>query len=71
MFLLHYILPNYICILQEISKKNYVKINSYVEIVGQPQCLAGFFNAILLSGIVIFNFQINPLALKYLLLFTI
>tara|TARA_B100000674_G_scaffold148971_1_gene118381 strand:- start:998 stop:2248 length:1251 start_codon:yes stop_codon:yes gene_type:complete len=62
--------PTIYAFLQEISeKKNYVKINSYVEIVGQTTTvLAGSLAAILLSGIVIFNFKINPWPIENILL---
>ena len=48
--------------MQEITqKKNYVKINSYLEIVGQSTTvLAGSLAAILLSGITIYNLNIKP-----------
>ena len=54
--------PTIYAFMQEITqKKNYVKINSYLEIVGQSTTvLAGSLAAILLSGITIYNLNIKP-----------
>tara|TARA_B100001250_G_C19771212_1_gene777253 strand:- start:448 stop:1566 length:1119 start_codon:yes stop_codon:yes gene_type:complete len=62
--------PTIYAFLQEISqKKNYVKINSYIEIVGQSSTvLAGSFAAILLSGIMIYNFEIKPWPIENILI---
>ena len=61
--------PTIYAFLQEISqRKNYVKINSYIEIVGQSSTvLAGSFAAILLSGIMIYNFEIKPWPIENIL----
>tara|TARA_B100000900_G_scaffold20429_1_gene15880 strand:+ start:2918 stop:4165 length:1248 start_codon:yes stop_codon:yes gene_type:complete len=55
---------------QEISeKKNYVKINSYIEIVGQSTTVAaGGLAAILLSGLTFKSININPLSIEKILL---
>ena len=55
---------------QEISeKKNYVKINSYIEIVGQSTTVAaGGLAAILLSGIDFGFIKIEPLAIEKILI---
>tara|TARA_B100001057_G_scaffold500647_1_gene616871 strand:+ start:30007 stop:31254 length:1248 start_codon:yes stop_codon:yes gene_type:complete len=55
---------------QEISeKKNYVKINSYIEIVGQSTTVAaGGLAAILLSGLSFKSININPLSIEKILL---
>ena len=55
---------------QEISeKKNYVKINSYIEIVGQSTTVAaGGLAAILLSGLSFKSVNISPLGIEKILL---
>lgn len=62
--------PTIYAFMQEITeKKNYVKVNSYIEIVGQTTTvLAGSLAAILLSGIVIFNFKIKAWPIEKILL---
>ena len=50
-------------------KKNYVKINSYIEIVGQSTTVAaGGLAAILLSGIDFGFIKIEPLAIEKILI---
>ena len=58
--------PTIYAFMQEITqKKNYVKINSYLEIVGQSTTvLAGSLAAILLSGITIYNVNIKPWSIE-------
>ncbi|MBH76001.1 MAG: hypothetical protein CMP68_02425 [Flavobacteriales bacterium] len=51
------------------KKKNYVKINSYIEIVGQSTTVAaGGLAAILLSGLSFKSININPLSIEKILL---
>jgi len=62
--------PTIYAFMQEITqKKNYVKINSYLEIVGQSTTvLAGSLAAILLSGITIYNFNIKPWSIESIII---
>ena len=70
MFLLYNLLSHTICFSQEISeKRNYVKINSYIEIVGQSTTVAaGGLAAILLSGLELSFIKIEPLAIEKILI---
>ena len=62
--------PTLYALIQEISKKkNYIKMNSYMEIVGQSTTVfAGALAAILLSGINLYGLQIDPWSMEKILI---